>query len=177
MTEGVGAAVLELVANLQEIGSGECAVIPDTVATSVRASGGPGTRVPNRWFYPLRDSSELPTTTKDNTHVDTVSEEGTTSEGREYKVKDIEMEVFYQHRMLYEIWESSKRCERELEHEPGWNDGVHSRIISEALRGQPSVRHRNMYVPAPFDPDTSLSLMKGFGRVFYTLIRSTVSPG
>ncbi|KAI3316919.1 hypothetical protein HD806DRAFT_516360 [Xylariaceae sp. AK1471] len=45
-------------------------------------------------------------------------------------------ELEYRHRRLQIICQNSKKCARRMEHEPGWNDQVHSPILSEALESR-----------------------------------------
>jgi len=55
-----------------------------------------------------------------------------------------EFALRYRHVTLQGICQQTKVCEKRLEHEAGWNELVHSRLLFDALDGHASVHFRNM---------------------------------
>ncbi|KAL2158729.1 hypothetical protein VTH06DRAFT_4211 [Thermothelomyces fergusii] len=63
-----------------------------------------------------------------------------------YQANDDPAELTAVHREMQRIHRNSEKCETRMEHEPGWNDLVHSRVLEEALEGQADVDFRNITV-------------------------------
>lgn len=86
-------------------------------------------------------------------------------------------ELEYRDRRLRAIWNNSRRCTREMDHEAGWNGAVHGLIMAEALEDMSStVGLRNITStrtnPVFLDKDKGL----GENRVDFGLFLTGLSP-
>ncbi|KAK1761613.1 hypothetical protein QBC33DRAFT_502502 [Phialemonium atrogriseum] len=169
MPQDIGENTLELVGDLQEIGNGDRAVIPETFRKSVQRQSGLR-RAPDRWFHPVPR-----TTATQNSEAAATGSSGSvsnTDQEEDMLDPDGRTMLICQHWRLHEIWTNTKTCERKMEHEPAWNDSVHAPILAESIRGHNAVHYRNITCcrvsPEYRDPDPLL----GDNKVDYGLFLS-----
>jgi hypothetical protein len=116
MDPTISQSVAKLVADLLEFGVGDVPVIPDLFRERMRVESAVFKPPKETWFCSTAGASD--------------------EEVDDWKYRD---------RRLREIWASSRRCKKEREHEPGWNDQVHAPMLSLALGGmEGEVRARNI---------------------------------
>lgn len=146
MPQDIGENILELVGDLQEIGNGDRAVIPETFRKSIQRQSGLR-RAPDRWFHPVPRR-----TAAGNSDAGATGSSGSvpnTDQEEDMLDQDGSTMLICRHWRLHEIWTNTKTCERKMEHEPAWNDSVHAPILAESIRGHNAVHYRNMYTSYP----------------------------
>lgn len=121
--------MVQLILELKSISAGETAVIPDLFYVSARD---PVMRV--GWLtYCLQD-----TMSRENVILNQPKRHWFTE-----SLED-EGELRYRDRRLRSIWRGSMKCTVEAEHETGWKDTVHAKLLDDAIEDLPAVSRRNM---------------------------------
>ncbi|KXX76198.1 hypothetical protein MMYC01_201553 [Madurella mycetomatis] len=113
--------LLDLLRDLLDIGNGKRPVIPHIFKGSLTSS----------WLYDPNKDEQL-----------FLPHEHEGAGNGDYD--DQHFLLRYRHATLQNVCEQSRICEARMEHEAGWNELVHSPILSDALRGQSSVHFRNI---------------------------------
>lgn len=110
--------LLDLLRDLIDIGGGKKAIIPSIFKGSL----------PTSWTYnPNHDDGLF--FHVENDHDNTSNQD---------------FALHHRHAILQAVCKQSKICQRRVEYEAGWNEQVHSRLLSDALEGLGSVHFRNM---------------------------------
>lgn len=130
--------VLDLLRDLISISSGKQAVIPSIFKGSLPSSWLYDPNNDDGLFFPLEDDQ---------------------NDGSEQ-----DFALRHRHAILRDVCDQSRFCESRIEHEAGWNELVHSRLLSDALGGLASVHFRNITAcrvrPAFRDPDPAVGETK-----------------